>query len=271
MAARMKVLDRLRGLRATPKALLVQLLAAALVLMLFRMGQVAGGAIWPMWVWVPAQAAVAAGLAHWLRSDRWWLWIHLGFGPAALVASLLHIPALWYLALFGLLAVIYGSHYRSQVPLFLSNATTAQTVLGVIPDNQPLRFLDFGSGLGGVVRTVAAQRPQVRCEGVEGALGPALLARLLAIGLGNARLRWGDFWKTDLSEFDVVYAFLSPVPMPALWDKACREMKTGALLISNSFPIPDVKPVRRIQVDDKRSTQLYLYRIPALPKKFSTQ
>lgn len=264
-------LQRLRAMRATPKALLVQLLAAIVSLMVYRVTLVATGAPLPVLVWVLLQAGVAAGISHLLQSDRWWFWIHLGFGPSALVASLLHVPAAWYLGLFVVLAIVYGSHFRSQVPLFLSNDTTAQTLLGLIPDNKPMRFLDFGSGLGGVVRAVAARRPLIECEGVEGALGPALLARLMAVGRRNCKLRWGDFWKTDLAPYDMVYAFLSPVPMPAVWEKACREMREGTLLVSNSFVIPGVKPVRTVQVDDRRSTRLYVYRIPALPKKFSTQ
>ncbi len=264
-------LQRLRAIRATPKALLVQLLAVVVSLMVYRFTLVLVGAPLPVLAWVLLQAVVAAGLARLLHSDRWWFWIHLGFGPGALAASLLHIPALWYLALFVVLAVVYGSHFRSQVPLFLSNDRTAQTLLGLIPDNEPMRFLDFGSGLGGVVRAVAVKRPLIDCEGVEGALGPAMLARLLALGRRNCTLRWGDFWKTDLAPYDMVYAFLSPVPMPAVWDKACREMREGALLVSNSFVIPGVKPIRTVQVDDRRSTRLYVYRIPPLPKKFSTQ
>jgi hypothetical protein len=75
-------------------------------------------------------------------------------------------------------------------------------------------------------------------------------------------LRWGDFWKTNLAEFDVVYAFLSPVPMPALWEKACLEMRKGSVLVSNSFVIPNVKAKRVIEVGDRRKTRLYVYVLP---------
>lgn len=263
-------LKGLRQLRGTPKALLVQVLAFALALLLARLALLGGLAL-PVWGWVVLQALCAAGLARLLHSDRWWFWIHLGFAPGAMGASALHIPPVWYFGLFVVLAIVYGSHFRSQVPLFLSNSTTEQTLLGLIPSGKPMRFLDFGSGLGGVVRAVAAQRPLIQCDGVEGAMGPALLARLLALGRRNCDLRWGDFWKTDLSGYDIVYAFLSPVPMPAVWEKACREMKPDTLLISNSFPVPGVKPVRTVQVNDRRSTRLYVYRIPLLHKKSATQ
>lgn len=265
------ILTRMRSLRATPKALLVQLLALVLAMTVDRAIASVSGMWVPGWRFVLLQAIAAAGLSRLLHSDRWWLWIHLGFAPVALLASMLRIAPGWYLGLFIVLAVVYGSHFRSQVPLFLSNDLTTERLLDWVVDNQPLRFLDFGSGLGGVVRAVARQRPLAQCEGVEGALGPALLGRLMAVGQPNCTLRWGDFWKTDLQPFDVVYAFLSPVPMPALWEKACREMRPGTLLISNSFIIPGVKVQNTIEVKDKRETRLYIYRIPQLPKKFSTQ
>ena len=265
-----RLLTRLRQLPGTPKALAVQL--AAFVLVLGAYGLAARLGV-PMPVWLPVllQGVIAAALSRWLHSDRWWIWIHLLFAPLALAASLLRIAPGWYFGLFLVLAVVYGSHFRSQVPLFLSNATTEAMLVGLIPADRAVRFLDFGSGLGGVVRAVASARPLARCEGVEGAMGPALLARLLSLGRRNCQLRWGDFWKTDLGSYDVVYAFLSPVPMPALWEKACREMKPDALLVSNSFLIPGVKPIRTIQVDDRRSTRLYLYRVPQLRKKNATQ
>lgn len=253
------MLERFRRLRGTPKAFWVQAIAFALSAGLFAM---LGHWLPTPWAWVFFQAGFSVLLCRWFASDPWWVWIHLGFFPVAFLTSQFRVAPGWYLALFVLLALVYGSHFRSQVPLFLSNTTTADTLLGLIPADKPLRFLDFGSGLGGVVLHVARHRPHSHCEGVEGAFLPAMAARLLALGQGNADLRWGDFWKTDLSGFDVVYAFLSPVPMPALWEKACREMRPGSLLISNSFTIPGVKPVRVVRVDDRRSTQLWLYRIP---------
>ena len=58
----------------------------------------------------------------------------------------------------------------------------------------------------------------------------------------------------------MVYAFLSPVPMTALWNKVEKEMKPGGLFISNSFPVPDIEPSEIVEVDDERQTQLYCYR-----------
>ncbi|MCE2680690.1 MAG: class I SAM-dependent methyltransferase [Burkholderiales bacterium] len=251
-----RILEKIRRLPGTQKALLVQTIAffgTGLCFIFFGSG---GLLAWP---WVSAQAVVACGLAKLFNSDRWWLGIHLSFFPLAVLLSQFQVAPVWYLLGFILLALVYGSHFRSQVPLFLSNSETTRMLLGLVRSDVPVTFLDFGSGLGGVVRTVAKQRPLARCVGVEGAFLPAISGRLLSIGQNNCDLQWGDFWKTHLGEFDVVYAFLSPVPMPALWAKACAEMRKGSLLVSNSFVIPNLKPKRIIEVGDRRKTRLFVY------------
>ena len=125
-----------------------------------------------------------------------------------------------------------------------------------------LRFLDLGAGLGSIVCPLAKMRPDARIVGVENAPATWLIGRLRTLGLPNCDWRWGDLWQCSLAEQDVVYAFLSPVPMPELWEKASREMPAGSLFISNSFPVPGITPERIVELDDRRQTSLYCYRIP---------
>jgi hypothetical protein len=65
-----------------------------------------------------------------------------------------------------------------------------------------------------------------------------------------------------LAEYEVVHADLWPAPMARLWDKALAEMNPGALLVSNSFPIPGVMPEFEVTVDDATGSARYGYRIP---------
>ena len=48
--------------------------------------------------------------------------------------------------------------------------------------------------------------------------------------------------------------------MPALWEKVVREMRPGALFVSNSFAVPGVEASEVIEVADARGTRLYCYR-----------
>ena len=94
-------------------------------------------------------------------------------------------------------------------------------------------------------------------------LQPALLYN--KAGAAVDRVRFGSLWNMELGSFDLVFAFLSPAPMPRLWDKAVREMRPGALLVSHSFEIPGIQPERRIPLPGLPGACLLLYRIPGQP------
>lgn len=239
------------------KALTCQLLALAAVALALRMGLLGAGSLWPAAL---SQGLVATGLAWTMRAERWWLPIHLLFLPAVLAASAIGLDPRWYLAAFILSALVFWSTYRTRVPLFLTNRTTVAAISRELERRPSGRLLDLGSGTGSLLRPLARLHPGWRILGVEAAPLPHWLARWMSRGLDNLELRRGDFFDVDWAEFDVVYAFLSPVPMPRVWAKACAEMKPGALLISNSFPAPEARPQRVVTVEDRRGTRLYVYR-----------
>ncbi len=212
------------------------------------------------------QALVAALCAHALGSARWWLLIHLAFVPALVLGLKLSqglaISPHWFLLVFLALLLVYGHTHRSQVPLYLSNRASARALARLLPA-RPVALLDIGAGIGSVLRVLATERPDCRFTGIELALAPWLLGRMLANGQPNLAWERGDFFQPSWAGFDVVYAFLSPMPMAAVWRKACAELAPGSLLVSNSFAIPDLAPEQTILVDDRRHTRLLVYRIPA--------
>jgi hypothetical protein len=110
------------------------------------------------------------------------------------------------------------------------------------------------------LRALARARPDCRFIGIEHAPLPWLWARLGSISITNLSIHHGDFWRHPLGAYDLVYAFLSPVPMPRLWLKAEAEMRPGALLVSNSFRVEDQPEEARVAVNDRAMTYLYVYR-----------
>jgi hypothetical protein len=74
-------------------------------------------------------------------------------------------------------------------------------------------------------------------------------------------IAWGDFWRVDLKDYDVVYAYLSPAPMARLWNKAVREMRPGSVLVSNTFAVPGVTPHFEIELGDRMRSTLYGWRM----------
>ena len=210
------------------------------------------------------QGLLAAAAARLLRSEHWWLAVHLLFTPLVWLASQWSIPPLWYLGAFALLAVFYWTSFRTRVPLFLSNRDTVDALAGLLPA-RPMQLLDAGAGTGSALRPLARRRPESVFCGIEAAPGPWLIGRWLARGLPNLVWRRGDFWTHDWSAYDVVYVFLSPVPMPEVWAKACREMRPGSLLISNSFAVPQVRPSHTVAAAQAGGRVLYVYQMAGAP------
>lgn len=205
------------------------------------------------------QGICAAFVSHRLEAPRWWLPIHLVFVPLAVLASRLPIAPAWYLGGFLLLLLVFWRTDRSRVPLYLSTRQTAEALAALLPDH-PCAVADLGCGNGSLLRRLARLRPDCSFVGIEHAPLTWLWARLASLGQANCRIEPGDFWRRHLGVFDVVYAFLSPAPMPRLWHKAHAEMRPGCILISNSFEIPDAAPDHVVDVADRRHTRLLRYR-----------
>ena len=113
------------------------------------------------------------------------------------------------------------------MPLYNSNRAAWDALLSLCP-NGLVRFVDLGAGLGGPLAFLAKARPDGFFLGVEASPLTFAIAWLRTLPCrGNCKVRWGSLWNQDLSGFEVVYAFLSPAPMPELWAKAEREMRAG--------------------------------------------
>jgi hypothetical protein len=243
--------------RPLPAAILAQILGVALAsVLVFVMPELLN---YP-WIVVALQGASSAIASHRLGAASWWQAIHLCFAPLVMLASTFNIPPFAWLSGFVLLLAIFWRTDTSQVPLYLTNSTAAAALVPLLPKG-PRFVADLGCGDGRVLRHLARQRPDCEFVGYEHAPLTWLFARLMSSSLNNVHIRYGSFWDAPLAPFDLVYAFLSPAPMPRLWEKARAEMRPNCQLVSNSFAVLDVNPNSVIEVNDRRKTVFYLYDI----------
>jgi len=197
------------------------------------------------------------------RLDTWWMGIQLCFAPLVVLVSAASLPPWIWIAVFTALVAVYWSTFRTQVPLYLSSRRVRQALVPLLPAGR-FTFMDVGSGVGGVLTDLSAARGDGEYHGIESAPVPWLVSWLrIRVGAHqNCHAHFGSLWNQDLAPYDVVFAYLSPVPMAALWAKVRREMRPGTTFISNSFTVTAVAPDRIVSVDDLHQSRLFIWTQP---------
>lgn len=212
-------------------------------------------------VTVAVHSAVAYLCARFVRLPTAWRIANLLVAPLTVISIELALPSWMILAALVLLLLVYLPTFWTHVPYYPTEDVLYRALLERLPNDSSLHFVDLGCGFGRLLAFLAKERPAGKFVGVELGPLPLIIAKLRARlpRRKNLTIRARNIWKEPCGAYSVVYAFLSPEPMELLWKKLKGEMRSGALFISNSFPIPGVTPEEVLQLGSKQ--QLYLYRI----------
>jgi precorrin-6B methylase 2 len=117
---------------------------------------------------------------------------------------------------------------------------------------------DLGSGDGRIIIT-AAKEFHARSVGIEA--NPLLILwarrKIRTMGLKDrVNVVWGNFFRKDLGEADVVTLFLMQGTNDGLRKKLEEELRPGARVVSHVFTFQEWRPL-----DANHGSDLYLYEI----------
>jgi SAM-dependent methyltransferase len=164
---------------------------------------------------------------------------------------------------WGILLIVYGllflPTFWTRVPYFPSSHSVYDLIADQLPKSESFNFLDLGCGDGELLNFLSLKFPKAKFTGIDLSPTAIFAAKLKNKNNTNVRITFGDYWKLDFSEFDYIYAFLSPTPMPDLENKAQSEMKQNSTLLVNTFALPNWKAQRDIKIGDNNQTNLYVY------------
>lgn len=122
--------------------------------------------------------------------------------------------------------------------------------------------VDLGCGDGRVLRAVR-KRYGAEVLGYEVNPFAYLMGRLLAFGRPGVNIRFGNFWKADLSGAQVVFCYLFPDVMSKMSAKLKAELAPGARVVSCNFPLPGWRPERVLHPDSaSHGDPIYVYLFP---------
>lgn len=236
-------------------ALLTQVFSAIVVFVLLR-GQ------FSLEVAVIFQGIIAAIITKILKLNLWWIIINLLFVPTVFFINHFELPRWIFLVGFFILLLMNWNSFKDRVPLYLTGDQTIKKLIEILEkEKNGFKFIDLGSGLAGTLYELSKIFPNSEFYGVETAPLVFLISWIRCLMRRNCHIRYRSIWNVNLSEYDIVYCFLSPVPMPEIWEKAKKEMKKGALLISNTFGIPNVTPTKTIELKDWRDSKIIIWKI----------
>lgn len=122
------------------------------------------------------------------------------------------------------------------------------------------KLYDLGAGDGRII-IAAAKDYDAITVGYEIATLPYFIGyiKIILSGLSKkASLRYKNFFKEDLSQADVVCAFLTPPAMAKLKTKLEKELKPGARVVSYAFEIKGWQP-KTVDKPSEKVTSIYLY------------
>jgi hypothetical protein len=155
--------------------------------------------------------------------------------------------------LWILIPALYGLPPVSTAP---ERIRKALRLANLQPDET---LYDLGAGDGRVL-FIAAREFSARAVGIE--VGPIqchlIWLRATANGLGNQiQVRWGNFYKADVSAADVVFVYATSREVAKIAPHLEGQMKQGARLVSISADFPEWEPAA---FDDQ--DLIFVYKMP---------
>lgn len=105
-------------------------------------------------------------------------------------------------------------------------------------------IMDLGSGWGTFLIPLARRFPNHSFIGIEKAYLPYFYAKIKGRRFKNLRFERKNFFLSDISKADIVILYLIAHLMPRVTQKCMSEMKNGALIYSNHFPLTNIEPLR---------------------------
>jgi len=119
-------------------------------------------------------------------------------------------------------------------------------------------FYDLGSGTGNLLFHFS-KRYKIKCVGIEISPVLYLYSKFISIFFKNVEIKYGDFFKKNLSEANVIYAFLHPKMYEKLKEKIFREVKKDStVIVLSTWPFENIIPSKISQ--EKGESTYFLYK-----------
>jgi SAM-dependent methyltransferase len=127
-------------------------------------------------------------------------------------------------------------------------------------------FYDLGCGHGRVVLKIKKEMPNLNVYGIDKNPIRIFFAKIKALIL-KRKIHFinENVFNINLSQADILYTYLWYDLMPVLEEKVKKELKKGAIVITNTSHFSNLKPIETIKVHpeikDENFEKLFVYKI----------
>ncbi|MBI2577526.1 MAG: class I SAM-dependent methyltransferase [Candidatus Wildermuthbacteria bacterium] len=154
-----------------------------------------------------------------------------------------------FLLLFLILAAdaVWRGHY-----LPTSNRARRNIAKIVSEHKSASKFYDLGCGHGGLALYIKSRFPSLCVRAIDNSLVRILFAKMTALFLlRRVQFIQKNIFDADISDADIVYAYLWYDLLPPLEKKLRKELKQGAIVITNTSHFPNWEPIKKIVTHTK--------------------
>ncbi len=171
---------------------------------------------------------------------------------------MLELFFLFLQALFAIYLIYYLVAFVSGAPFVPSTSPATRKMIELAGIKKGSIVYDLGSGDGRLLAQAAGKGAIATGYEINPLLVFYSVLRFLPLILrGRVKSVWGNFWKQNLSQADIVFVYLLPWRMDALATKLTKELKPGSVVVTNSFIFPGWKMWKQ-----DAASHVYAYKIP---------
>lgn len=162
----------------------------------------------------------------------------------------------------GALSLVVWSVYNGISPMPTS-PKAKECLFALLPQELQGKIYELGSGWGTLLFPLAVKYPSCEVIGYETSFLPYWVSIIWLWSFPHPRTRIlrQDFFNVSLNDATLVVCYLYPKAMEKLKVKFENELKPGTFIISNTFGIPNWKPLVALDVCDLYHSKIYLYQI----------
>jgi len=176
------------------------------------------------------------------------------------MGEIIELIVLIFFAVLCLLALVFYSWtlyglIRSGVPYVPTTQKMAKRMVQIANIKKGQKVYDLGCGNGKIL--FEAEKKGVICTGYELICSVVWYVKLKKkIKKSSIKIFCKDFFSEDISDADIIFCYLFPSVMDRIYKEKWNTLKKGTKLISNTFPLTDVKPT---QQEETKDGKIFIY------------